>query len=83
MLKYTATQAASRYNKVERQHVTPDITLDNFQDQAGDTPLHDAIHAEHHNMVDMLLECPRICYTLCNRKGFNYLQHAVLRGNKR
>ena len=83
MLKYTATQAASRYNKVERQHVNSNITLDNFQDEAGDTPLHDAIDAEHHSMVDMLLDCLRICYTLCNRKGFNYLQHAVLRGNKR
>ena len=83
MLKYTATQATSRYNKVERHHVTPNITLDHFQDEAGDTPLHDAILLEHHNMVDMLLDCPRICYTLCNGKGFNYLHLAVLKGNKR
>ena len=54
-----------------------------FQDEAGDTPLYDAILAQHHSMVDMLLDCPRVCYTLCNGKGFNYLQYAVLKGNKR
>ena len=83
VLKYAATQASSRYNKVERHRVTSNIKLDHFQNEAGNTPLHDAILAEHHNMVDMLLDCPRICITLCNGEGFNYLQLAVWKGNKR
>ena len=63
--------------------MTSNIKLNNFQNEAGDTPLHDAILAEDHDMVDMLLDCPRICVTICNGKGFNYLQLAVLKGNKR
>ncbi|XP_020622118.1 E3 ubiquitin-protein ligase MIB2-like isoform X3 [Orbicella faveolata] len=52
-------------------------------DEAGDTPLHDAISGQKHSMVDMLLDNPRLSLTVCNRGGFNYLHCAVLKGNKR
>ena len=54
-----------------------------FQNKAGDTPLHCAIFLQRHSMMDILLDCSRISVTLCNGKGFNYLQLAVLKGNKR
>ncbi len=56
---------------------------DCFQDEAGDTPLHDAISGEKHRMVDMLLDSPRLSLTVSNQRGFNYLQQAILKGNKR
>ena len=55
---------------------------DCLQDEAGDTPLYDAIAGEKNNMVDMLLNNPGLALTLTNQRGFNYLQFAVLKGNK-
>ena len=54
-----------------------------LKDEAGDTPLYDAIASEKHNMVDMLLNNPRLSMTVTNKRGFNYLQFAVLKGNTR
>lgn len=54
-----------------------------FQDEVGDTPLYDAIAGEKHDMVDALLDNPRISLTITNQRGFNYLQFAVLKGNTR
>lgn len=54
-----------------------------LKDEAGDTPLYDAIASEKHNMVDMLMNNPRLSMTVTNKRGFNYLQYAVLKGNTR
>ena len=54
-----------------------------LKDEAGDTPLYDAIASEKHNMLDMLLNNPRLSMTVINKRGFNYLQFAVLKGNTR
>ena len=59
------------------------LALTHFQDETGEAPLHHAILLQHHSMVDMLLDCSRVCVTLYNGKGFNYLQLAVLKGDKR
>ena len=53
-----------------------------FQDEAGDTPLFDAIADEKHIMADMLLNHPRLLLEVTNGNGFNYLHFAVLKGNK-
>jgi len=52
-----------------------------FQDEAGDTPLHDAIGAQKPSMVDMMLNNPGLSLKVTNQRGFNYLQFAVLKGN--
>ena len=59
------------------------MCVDCFQDEAGDTPLYDAIASEKHGMVNALLDNPRISLTVTNHRGFNYLQFAVLKGNTR
>ena len=64
------------------QPVTSSFPLILFQDQEGNTPLHCAIAGEEHNMVDMLVNNTRLMVAITNHKGFNYLQFAVLKGNK-
>ena len=58
------------------------ISLILFQDHDGNTPLHCAVAGEKQNMVEMLLNNPRLNLTITNHKDFNYLQFAVLKGNK-
>lgn len=58
------------------------ISLILFQDHDGNTPLHCAVAGEKQNMVEMLLNNPRLSLTITNHKDFNYLQFAVLKGNK-
>ncbi|XP_049843761.1 E3 ubiquitin-protein ligase MIB2 [Schistocerca gregaria] len=53
----------------------------NIQDLYGDTALHDAICKESAEITDMLCAVPNIDFTLRNRRGFNVLQHAALKGN--
>ncbi|KAL1116547.1 hypothetical protein AAG570_005019, partial [Ranatra chinensis] len=55
----------------------------NLQDQMGDTCLHDAIGNEFDEAVDLLLvqTTPGVDLTLKNKRGFNALHHAVLKGN--
>ena len=64
------------------QPVTSSFPLILFQDQEGNTPLHCAIAGEEHNMVDMLVNNTKLMAAITNHKGFNYLQFAVLKGNK-
>ena len=51
------------------------------QDQYGDTPLHDAIERDNADAVDMLLRVKTIDLLAKDRKGFNMLQLACLKGN--
>ena len=53
-----------------------------LQDLAGDTPLHDAISKEKNTIVDLILQSQVLDVTVCNRRGFNPLHLASLKGNK-
>ena len=52
-----------------------------FQDSYGDTALHDAIGKDSKEIVEMLVGHPGIDFTLRNKRGFNVLHHAALKGN--
>lgn len=53
----------------------------NIQDSYGDTALHDAIGKESTEIIGMLIDVPTIDFSLRNRRGFNVLHHASLKGN--
>lgn len=53
----------------------------NLQDSYGDTTLHDAIGKDAVDIVDALCECLSLDLTLRNKRGFNVLHHAALKGN--
>lgn len=53
----------------------------NLQDSYGDTALHDAIGKDALDITDALCACERLNFTLRNKRGFNVLHHAALKGN--
>ncbi|XP_070207241.1 E3 ubiquitin-protein ligase MIB2-like isoform X2 [Littorina saxatilis] len=53
----------------------------NIQDAYGDTALHDAIGKESREIIDKLVNYPNIDFTIRNKRGFNVLHHAALKGN--
>ncbi|XP_029678804.1 E3 ubiquitin-protein ligase MIB2-like [Formica exsecta] len=53
----------------------------NLQDSYADTALHDAIGKDALDVIDVLCACERIDFTLRNKRGFNVLHHAALKGN--
>uniref|UniRef100_T1JDF9 RING-type E3 ubiquitin transferase n=1 Tax=Strigamia maritima TaxID=126957 RepID=T1JDF9_STRMM len=53
----------------------------NIQDSYGDTALHDAIGKDNLEIIDLLVDEPRIDFSLRNKRGFNVLHHASLKGN--
>ncbi|XP_046670485.1 E3 ubiquitin-protein ligase MIB2 isoform X1 [Homalodisca vitripennis] len=53
----------------------------NVQDSYGDTALHDAIGKESLDIVDMLCSVHGADFTIRNKRGFNILHHAALKGN--
>lgn len=53
----------------------------NLQDSYGDTALHDAIGKDALDIIDALCACEGINLTLRNKRGFNVLHHAALKGN--
>lgn len=53
----------------------------NLQDSYGDTALHDAIGKDVLDITDALCSCERLTFTLRNKRGFNVLHHAALKGN--
>nr|KAG5706441.1 hypothetical protein BaRGS_032834 [Batillaria attramentaria] len=53
----------------------------NIQDAYGDTALHDAIGKESREIIDKLVNYPDIDFTIRNKRGFNVLHHAALKGN--
>ena len=52
-----------------------------LQDAYGDTALHDAIGKESREIIDRLVSYPDIDFTIRNKRGFNVLHHAALKGN--
>ena len=52
-----------------------------FKDSYGDTALHDAIGKEKQDIIEGLINFPSIDFTLKNKRGFNVLHHAALKGN--
>lgn len=53
----------------------------NLQDSYGDTALHDAIGKDALDIIDALCACERVDFRLRNKRGFNVLHHAALKGN--
>ncbi|OAD58844.1 E3 ubiquitin-protein ligase MIB2 [Eufriesea mexicana] len=53
----------------------------NLQDSYGDTALHDAIGKDALDIIDALCSWPKVDFTLRNKRGFNVLHHAALKGN--
>ncbi|KAL6431933.1 hypothetical protein ACFW04_007392 [Cataglyphis niger] len=53
----------------------------NLQDSYADTALHDAIGKDALDVIDALCACERVDFTLRNKRGFNVLHHAALKGN--
>ncbi|XP_059468755.1 E3 ubiquitin-protein ligase MIB2-like [Neocloeon triangulifer] len=54
----------------------------NAQDCFGDTPVHDAVGKGYDDILDLLLQSPNLDLMLRNKRGFNALQHAALKGNE-
>ncbi|XP_076300738.1 E3 ubiquitin-protein ligase mind bomb 2 isoform X1 [Lasioglossum baleicum] len=58
----------------------------NLQDSYGDTALHDAvgkdaIGKDALDIIDALCSCETVDFTLKNKRGFNVVHHAALKGN--
>ncbi|XP_055709949.1 E3 ubiquitin-protein ligase MIB2 isoform X2 [Phlebotomus papatasi] len=53
----------------------------NIQDSYGDTALHDAIGKENSEVVDLLCNAQNLNLNIRNKRGFNALHHAALKGN--
>jgi len=47
----------------------------------GDTPLHEAIAKEDTELISILCNVPEIDFSLRNRRGFNSMHYASLKGN--
>ena len=52
-----------------------------FQDNVGDTPLHDAIRKTQKEITELLINARNIDLELNNKRGFNPLHHAALSDN--
>lgn len=52
-----------------------------LQDSYGDTALHDAIGKDSVDIIDLLCNVPGVDFTLKNKRRFNVLHHAALKGN--
>ncbi|XP_060518336.1 E3 ubiquitin-protein ligase MIB2 isoform X2 [Cylas formicarius] len=52
----------------------------NCVDVYGDTALHDSIGKDNHQAIELLCSAPAVDFTLRNKRGFNVLHHAALKG---
>lgn len=52
-----------------------------IQDKYGDTAVHDAISKDNADIMDLLIALPQIDLSVRNKRGFNPLHHAALKGN--
>lgn len=52
-----------------------------FLFNAGDSALHDAIGKENSEVVELLCNVASLDLTIRNKRGFNCLHHASLKGN--
>ena len=53
------------------------------QDSYGDTVLHDAIAKDFAEIVELLINFRGVDLSIKNKRGFNCLHHAALKGNAR
>lgn len=53
----------------------------NIRDAFEDTPLHEAIVKDCQPILELLCRFPHTDFTLANRRGFNSLQYAALKGS--
>ena len=51
------------------------------QDMYGDTALHDAIGKDNMEIIELLGNVPALEFRIKNKRGFNVLHHAALKGN--
>ena len=54
-----------------------------LQDSYGDTVLHDAITKDFIEIVEVLVNFRGVDLSIKNKRGFNCLHHAALKGNAR
>ena len=54
-----------------------------WQDSYGDTVLHDAIAKDFADIVELLINFREVDLSIKNKRGFNCLHHAALKGNIR
>ena len=54
-----------------------------MQDSYGDTVLHDAIAKDFIEIVEVLVNFRGVDLSIKNKRGFNCLHHAALKGNAR
>ena len=54
-----------------------------MQDSYGDTVLHDAIAKDFIEIVEVLVNFRGVDLSIKNKRGFNCLHHAALKGNSR
>ena len=54
-----------------------------LQDSYGDTVLHDAIAKDFIEIVEVLVNFRGVDLSIKNKRGFNCLHHAALKGNAR
>lgn len=54
-----------------------------MQDSYGDTVLHDAIAKDFAEIVELLINFRGVDLSIKNKRGFNCLHHAALKGNER
>jgi len=43
--------------------------------------LHDALYKKHGDIVDILLQCPRLDFSIVNKRSFTVLHMATFKGN--
>ena len=51
------------------------------EDEDGDTVLHEALYKNHNDVVDILLACPRLDFSVINKRSFTVLHMAAYKGN--
>ena len=58
------------------------LALSFLQDECGDVPLHDAIAQDRVDVFEVLVNLALLDFTIVNKRGFNPLHHAVLKGKE-
>ncbi|XP_037090212.1 E3 ubiquitin-protein ligase MIB2-like [Pollicipes pollicipes] len=80
-------QCSALHVSVNKQHVGCVRVLvkagcdPNLQDMYGDTALHDAIGKDNLEIIELLGNVPALDFKIKNKRGFNVLHHAALKGN--
>ena len=52
-----------------------------WQDSDGDTALHEAIYRGNNDVLELLLTCSRLNFTIVNLKTFTAVHQAAFKGN--